>query len=85
MKDKIIEIIQENIELYSEECTNDLAYGLLLEPMYKDSAKEIEALFGSEMKEQSQVIEILKGHIDYLQEQIAKRDELINKLKAEIK
>jgi hypothetical protein len=77
MKDKIIEILKENIEIYSEECKDDLADGLLIESVCKDSAKEIEALFGSEMKEQNQVIEILKGHVDDLQEQIAKRDELI--------
>jgi hypothetical protein len=38
---------------------------------------ELLALFDSETKEQNQVIEILKGHVDDLQEQIAKRDELI--------
>jgi phage shock protein A len=74
MKDKIIEIINFS-------CEHFVAIPLKCK---KRLADELLALFDSETKEQNQVIEILKGHVDDLQEQIAKRDELINKLKAEI-
>ena len=89
MKDKIIEIINFS-------CEHFVAIPLKCK---KRLADELLALFDSETKEQNQVIEILKGHVDDLQEQLAKRDEIIkvsfdrieelrkqiNKLKAEIK
>ena len=67
MKDKIIEIINFS-------CEHFVAIPLKCK---KRLADELLALFDSETKEQNQVIEILKGHVDDLQEQIAKRDELI--------
>ena len=87
MKDKITTAINKHLigdgdiwVVYSRDALiSDILKVLEIEALcnpdiYEASANEH---FELEYKEQNQVIEILKGHVDSLQEQLAKRDELI--------
>jgi hypothetical protein len=87
MKDKITTVINGHLIgdgdiwlVYSRDALISdilkvLEFEALCNPdIYEASANEH---FEYEYKEQNQVIEILKGHVDSLQEQLAKRDELI--------